>query len=66
VTWEFTELEMPGLPVAFVECRIHGFGRDAVGLGDAFTFKGAATKALAEAWERLWMERVCADGDRGY
>lgn len=60
ITWSFKQLTLPGVPLCYVECSIGGFGHETTGLGDGFTFKTAATRALAEAWERLWMLRESA------
>lgn len=62
VHWRFTELTIPKIPMAFVECRLTFAGVEAVGLGDSVFFKKAAIKALAEAWERAWMRKLYEGG----
>ena len=70
IRWRFTSYG-PGtkLPIRLLRCHLEGFGTSAVGIGDSWSFKGAAMKSLAEAWERLCMhvyKRDESDSDAWY
>ncbi len=57
IRWTFDCEKMPFF-LKRVQCTMSGFGLKSVGFSADFTFINASRKALAEAWERLWYERV--------
>jgi ribosomal protein S12 methylthiotransferase accessory factor YcaO len=64
LSWELAQLRLPGLPLVMIECTMTGMGEVADGLGDGLTFKAAAVRAIAEAWERLTMQRLAREAGR--
>lgn len=57
IQWEFTIFNSKS-PFSLVKCEIQGFSINAQGFGDDISVNVAFKKALAEAWERLWMFRL--------
>lgn len=58
VEWSFKEYVNYQMPFYFFECEMFGMGLQSKGYGISRDSLGAARKSFAEAWERLWFEKI--------